>query len=140
MQFRQLIQSDIEYMAQHALVGRESWKNQSGEAQYNFTLEHEGKILGIGGFIMVGKTCAISWFDMTEDAKEHIITSYRVLKEWADIFCKDHGIQRLMAFVRTGYEAGVRTCEHLGYRFENRMPKYEDGQPFDLFVKFFDGV
>ena len=137
MKLQKLEQYHIEYMKEHGLH-KDRWKDMSGDAQYNYALEHEGDTLGMGGFIMVGQTCAITWFDMSEKAQEHLIDSFRTLKTWTETFCADHGIKRVMAFVETGFEAGVRTVEHLGYHFESRMPKYEDDRPFDIWVKFFE--
>lgn len=138
MNFRQLQESDIAFMAEHAMFDKSHWKKPEGEIAYNYTLEHEGKVLAIGGFVMIGKTCAIPWFDLSEFAKENIIITYRVIAEWSENFCREKGVKRMMAFVEVGFEAGARFCEHQRFHIEHRMPKYEDDKPFDMWVKFIE--
>ena len=82
MNFRQLQESDIAFMAEYSLYGKEHWKAMSGQTEYNHCLEHEGRILCVGGFKMINNFTAYGWFDMSEFAKDHIITTYRAIKEW----------------------------------------------------------
>ncbi|MDD5459418.1 MAG: hypothetical protein PHF37_08515, partial [Phycisphaerae bacterium] len=110
------------------------------EDTFCWTLEHEEKVLGIGGIKMVNNTTAICWFDLSKYAGEHIVVCYRVIKEWIPIVCKEKKIRRLEAYVKAGFEAGVRTVEHLNFDFEHRKKKYIGDIAADCYVRFFDEI
>jgi RimJ/RimL family protein N-acetyltransferase len=137
MNFRQLTQPDIDFMKENSL-DPDFYKECPEEDTFCWTVEHEEKVLGIGGIKMVNNTTAICWFDLSKYAREHILACYRVIKEWIPIVCEEKKIRRLEAYVKAGFEAGVRTMEHLDFEFECRKRNYVGDVPADLFVKFFD--
>ena len=134
MKFREAIQSDIEYMADHT-VSRGCFKDQPEMLDYVYTLEHEGKILAVGGMKLVNPTVAWAWVDLSDNSKDNIRTVYRTMKEWLDTMMKDHGIHRLMAAVECDFEDAVRTAEHLGFSKEFKMSSWKDGKPAYMYVK-----
>ena len=148
MEFRQLIKSDIEYMKEHSTKDA-FYKEMPAQADFDYALDHNGDILGIGGFRMINNTTAYCWFDLSDKSKEHTIACFRCIKEWIDGytfdgkyhpgFCETMGILRLEAYVKVGFEEGVRTIEHLGFSYEHRMLKFIGQEPADLYVRFFDG-
>lgn len=134
MKFRELQKKDLKYMEKHSQYG-ELLKTVPSRAEYSYTLEHSDSVLCIGGFIMVTPATYWAWFAFSDKSKDHIISIYRVLKEWSEIFCKDNKVRRLMAFIEVGKEEAVRTAEHLGFRFECRMSNFLGDQPADLYSR-----
>ena len=80
MIFREATQEDLEYMAEHS-INRTVDRKQMERVDYIFTLEHDGNILGIGGFRMIIPTTAWVWVDLSEYGVKHLRDSYRVMQE-----------------------------------------------------------
>ena len=121
MQFRESTQEDFDYLADHT-ISRGILKRQPAQVDYYYTLEHEGIPLGIGGFRLINLTTAWAWIDLSDEAKKHIRIVYRTIKEWADIFVKEHKLKRLQAYVETDFPEAIRVAEHLGFRKEFDKP------------------
>jgi RimJ/RimL family protein N-acetyltransferase len=138
MNFRKTTQEDIDFVANHS-VSRGISKYQPECIDYYFTLEHEGKPLGIGGFRLINLTTAWCFVDMTDLAHNHIRDCYRVIKEWIDIFVKEHGIKRLQAYVEVSFPEAIRMVTHLGFHKESTMQNFVNNEPAYLYVRFFDG-
>lgn len=123
MKFRETTQEDLDFVADNS-ISRGIQKRQPEQIDYCFTLEHEGGVLGIGGFRLINTTTAWAWLDMTHLAGSHIIVCYRVIKEWTDLFVKEHGIKRLQAYVEVDFEEAIRTVKHLGFEEESIMKNF----------------
>lgn len=136
MQFRETTQKDMEFVADHS-VSRGIAKHQPERIDYCYTLEHEGKVLGIGGFRLINLATAWCWCDLTDCAGGHIIVGYRVLKEWMDIFVKEHGIKRLQTYVEHDFSEAIRMVEHLGFKKESVMRKFVGDKDAYLYVRIF---
>jgi RimJ/RimL family protein N-acetyltransferase len=139
MNFRQLQEADIQFMADNSLFSREHWKSMCGQLEFNYALEHNGNVLGIGGLKMINNHTAYGWFDMSIHAKNHVIICYRVIKEWLQISCKELGIRRLEAYVEADFEAGQRTVEHLGFTYEYTAKNFFGDKPGKIYSICFDG-
>jgi hypothetical protein len=137
MNFRQLEQRDLDFVAEHSL-NQDVFKSQPEVYEHNYTLEHNGRILVIGGIKMLNKTTAIAWCNLTVFALDHVIETYRCMKTWTDEMCRTLGIHRLEANVEVGFQAGEVTVKHLGFDFEFRMKDYNDGKPADRYVKYYE--
>jgi RimJ/RimL family protein N-acetyltransferase len=136
MEFRQLTEKDISFMKENSL-DTVFYKECPEEDAFCWALEYGEKVLVIGGMKMVNNTTAIGWFDLSRYAEEHISLCYRVIKEWLPTMCKEKKIRRLEAYIKAGFEAGVRTVEHLGFEFESRKRNYIGDIPADLYVRYF---
>lgn len=136
MEFRETTQKDLDFVANHS-VSRGILKRQPECIDYCYTLEHKGKVLGIGGFRLINLTTAWCWTDLTYLAGEHIIVGYRILNEWIDIFVKEHGIKRLQAYVECNFKEAIRMVKHLGFHYESTMPNFVGNQPAYMYVKLF---
>jgi hypothetical protein len=134
MNFRESTQEDMEYMASHS-IGRGISKYQPVCTSYTYTLEHDGAPLGIGGFQLVNLTTAWCWFDMSDLSREHTITCYRTIKEWMDIWVKEHGVKRLQAYVECDFDEAIRTVQHLGFKKESIMHSFIDDKPAFMYVR-----
>lgn len=134
MQFKETTQEDLDFVAEHS-VSRGIQKQCPEQIDYCYTLEHEGKPLGIGGFRLINTTTAWCWFDMTDLAGKHIVVCYRVIKEWADIFIKEHGIKRLQAYVECDFPEAIRMVQHLGFELESRMKNFMGNKDAFLFTR-----
>ncbi len=136
MIFRETTQEDLAFVADHS-VSRGIAKHQPECIDYMYTLEHEGKPLGIGGFRLINLTTAWCWVDQCDLAGEHITTFYRTMKEWLDIFAKEHKIKRAQAYIETDFEQAIRLVQHLGFEYESTMQNFVGNQPAYLYVKFY---
>lgn len=138
MEFRELKQEDIDAVKDDS-ISRGILSKQPEIIDFGYTLEHEGKVLGIGGIRFINMTTAWAWVDLTHYAGEHIITVYRVIKEWMELLAKDKGIKRLQAYIETDFEEAIRLVKHLGFHYEYTMPNFVGNKPTRMFVRFFDG-
>lgn len=136
MKFRETIQEDIDFVANHS-ISRGIAKHQPEYIDYCYTLEHEGKPLGIGGFRLINETTAWCWVDMTDLAGSHITTCYRVIKEWIDKFVKEHKIKRLQAYVEMDFTEAIRIVKHLGFEWESDMKKFVGNKDAFMYVRIF---
>lgn len=134
MEFRETTQADLEYVADHS-VSRGIQKYQPEQVDYCYTLEHEGQVLGIGGFRLINLTTAWCWVDITHLAKNHIIVCYRVVKEWMDIFVKEHNLKRLQAYIEMDFPQAVRMAQHLGFKKESIMKNFIGDKDAFMYVK-----
>jgi len=136
MKFRETTQEDIDFVADHS-VSRGIAKRQPECIDYCYTLEHEGKPLGIGGFRLINLTTAWCWVDITDLAGSHITVGYRTIREWIDIFAKEHGIKRLQAYVECDFTEAIRMVKHLGFEYESTMPCFVGDKSAEMFVRIF---
>ena len=123
MRFREAIQDDYEYMADHS-VSRGILKVQPEQIEYCYALEHKGKLLGIGGIRLINNVTAWCWIDLTVDAGSHIIIVYRVIQEWMLELVKEKGIKRLQAYIETDFPEAIRMAKHLGFEWESDMVSF----------------
>lgn len=114
---------DYEYLKDHS-ISKGIFKNTPEIIDYNFSLEHEGLLLGSGGFRLINHTTAWCWLDMTDHASDHIQTIYRTLKEWIDIFVKDKKIKRLQAYIDPDFPEAINMVQHLGFERESNLEKF----------------
>ena len=136
MKFRETTQEDLDFVANHS-VSRGILKRQPECIDYCFTLEHEGKPLGIGGFRFINTTTAWAWLDMTDLAGEYIIVAYRIIKEWMEIFVKEHGIKRLQAYVELDFPEAIRMAQHLGFEKEGIMKNFIGDKDASMYSRIF---
>lgn len=136
MKFREMIQSDIDFVANNS-ISRGMFSKQPEVIDYSYCLEHEGNILAIGGIRLITPTVAWLWIDLTHYAASHTLTVYRVLKEYLDIVTKNNGIKRGQAYVEADFEEAIRLVAHLGFHRESTMEKFVNEKPAYLYVKFF---
>ena len=136
MNFRETTKEDLDFVADNS-VSRGISKRQPERIEYSYTLEHEGKVLGIGAFRLINATTAWIWCDITHLAANHMIVVYRVMKEWTEIFVKEHGIRRLQAYIELDFPEAIRMITHLGYHRESIMKHFIEDKDAYLYVRFF---
>ena len=134
MQFRETTQEDLDFVANHS-VSRGIQKRCPEQIDYSFTFEHQGEVLGVGGFRFINTTTAWAWLDMTDLAGSHIISCYRGIKEWIDKFVKDHNIRRLQAYVEMDFVEAIRMVQHLGFKKESIMYNFMGDKDAFMYVK-----
>lgn len=139
MDFRELKQEDIEQLKGKS-ISKGILREQPETIDYSYCLEHEGKVLAIGGVRMINTTTAWGWVDISKESEGFIINVYRVIKEWMEILCKKKGITRLQAYVECDFLKAVRMVKHLGFHQENIMPCFVGRKSAYLYVHFFDEV
>lgn len=136
MIFRETTQDDMDYMKDNS-VSRGIMKYQPEFIDYCYSLEHDGKLLGIGGIRMINTSTAWCWIDMTEDAKNHIITVYRVIREWMIELVRQHKLKRLQAYIEPDFPEAIRMAQHLGFEKESILKDFmPDGNAL-MYVRFF---
>lgn len=138
MKFRELKQEDIDAVKGNS-ISRGILSKQPEVIDFSYTLEHNGKVLGIGGIRLINLTTCWLWVDMSKYAKEHIKTCYRVISEWLEILMKDKGIIRAQCYIEEDFEEAMRLVKHLGLHYEFTMPNFVGNKPACMFVRFFDG-
>lgn len=136
MKFREMTDSDVAFVANNS-ISRGIFHKQPETTDYSYCLEHEGKILGIGGVRLITPTVAWLWIDATYYMREYVLTSYKVIREWIEILAKDKGIKRGQAYVDCSFPEAIRLVEHLGLHRESTMEKFIGDEPAYLYVKFF---
>ena len=134
MNFRISKLEDFEYMAQHSTNKTE--RKRIDRVDYDYTLEHEGRVLGMGGFSMILPETYWCWIDLTPEAEDHILTTYRVTKEWINQFADKMEIKRLQAFVRND-ERHIRLVNHLGFQREFLMKNFYANEDAYMYRKLF---
>lgn len=137
MQFREMIQSDVVFVAKHS-ISRSIFSKEPAVTDYSYCLEDNETILGVGGIRLINLTTAWAWLDITKFAEKHVIVFYRVIKDWMEFLCRQHKIRRLQIYVETDFPKAVKMAEHLGFHREHIMPKFIDDKPAYLYVQFFD--
>ena len=134
MNFRETTQEDLEYTANHS-ISRGIQKQCPEQTDYCFTLEHKGLPLGVGGVRFINLTTAWCWVDLTDISGNHIIVVYRTIKEWLNIFAKEHGIKRLQAYIECDFPEAIRMAEHLGFKKESTMKNFLSDGDAIMFVR-----
>ncbi len=134
MEFRETTTEDLVFVANHS-VSRGLQKQQPEQIDYCYTLEHEGKVLGVGGFRLINLTTAWCWTDWSDLTEGHIITVYRIVKEWIDLFAKEHNLKRLQAYVECDFPEAERMVKHLGFKWESNMKNFMGDKDASMYVR-----
>jgi len=130
MIFREMTKKDVEFMKDHS-ASRGILNKQPKITDFCYTLEHEGKVLGIGGIRLITLTTAWCWVDISDCAKGHIIVGYRTIKEWLNKLVEEKGIKRLQAYIEPDFPEALRMIKHLGFRYESTMKNFlPDGDAY----------
>jgi hypothetical protein len=148
MNFRQINPEDIEFVKVHG-IHKGIPKIQPDHIDYKYCLEHDGKVMCIGGIKMINIHTAIGWFALTCYSGEHIIQVFRTWREfiegfrgadgvWNQGICGVMGVRCLMAFVDVGFEEGERSVLHLGFEKQCRVRNFSGDTPADLWVRTFE--
>lgn len=98
-------------------------------------LELDGKLLVIGGFIIITPCTAWVWTEITQEGIEHINLTYRTIREWMENNAKIHGIRRLQAYVLESFPEAQRFCSHLGFTVESIMKDFVPDGNARLYVR-----
>ena len=101
-----------------------------------YTLEHNGEILGVGGFRMIVPETAWCWVDFSAYGVKHIRDTYRVTRDWIDGWAEKTGVKRLQAFVKDS-EKEMRLVNHLGFEQESRMKNFYGDDDAFLYARIF---
>jgi RimJ/RimL family protein N-acetyltransferase len=139
MELVELEQSDIDYLRDHS-VSRGIFGKLPERTEWSYALRHEGETICAGGVILLTHTTAWIWADLSDKAYGHMISTYRLMRDWLDVLARNHGIKRMQAYTLVGFEEAERTIEHLGFTRESRMRNFVDDQPADMWVKLYDEV
>lgn len=116
-----MTEADLKFITENALYPFDPKNDKSDNACYEFVLDHGDYIIGGGGFRAITETTAEGWIALTTYVGDHVVPAYRVINEWLEIWCKNHNIHRVQAWVKAGFEEGKRTLRHLGFTEEFKM-------------------
>jgi RimJ/RimL family protein N-acetyltransferase len=134
MIFREATEEDLSYISFNS-ASRGIQKQCPEQIDYLYTLEHENEPLGVGGFRLINLTTAWCWVDLSEKGHNHVIKTYRTIKEWIDTFAKAHKIRRLQAYVEEDFPQAIRMVEHLGFERESVMKNFIDDKSCYMYVR-----
>ena len=126
MRLRELKPDDLEYLKEHS-ISRGIQKHHPGHVDFYYTLEdEEAGILAIGGICLINLTTAWCWLDMTDLMVGRIVSGYRIIRDWLDIFVESNNIRRLQAYVECDFKEAISLVEHLGFERESTMKSFTD--------------
>jgi len=134
MIFREMTQEDIDFVKDHS-ASRGIFNKMPQQIEFCYALEHEDKILAIGGITLINLTTAWCWLDMTCYAGNHIIVVYRVVKEWLNKLAEDKKLKRLQCYVEPDFPEAIRMVKHLGFKYEYPMPSFIGDKPALMFAR-----
>ena len=134
MDFREMTAEDAAFVAEHS-ISRGVFAKQEARTEWSYTLEDNGKVLGVGGIIMLTPTTAWAWLDITEYAMTRIKTCYRVISDWMMVLAKSKGIRRLQAYIDPSFPQAVRLAEHLNFHRESTMKNFLGDKDADMYVR-----
>jgi len=138
MKFREMTESDIEFMAVHS-ASKGIFDKMPSQIAYAYAVEQDGVVLGVGGIQLINSVTAWVWVDISEYGRTMMKSGYRIIKEWLDELIKIHKLKRLQAYVRLDFPEAIRMIEHLGFKIECVMKKFtDDGKDAFLYVKFME--
>lgn len=92
-----------------------------------------GKPVIIAGMIQPHEHIGMLWAVLEKDCKDHLFSATRhvqgQLSKWK--------VPRMETAIRTGFKAGRRWAEILGFSYEGTMKKYDmDGGSCDLYARY----
>ena len=131
MNFREMTQSDLDYVKDNSL-SRGILNKQPDVIDFAYTLEDGGRVLGIGGIRLINMTTAWAWVDLTEI----VPAGFFAMQDKLDSLCKEHNIKRLQAYVECDFPKAIRTIEYLGFERESVMKNFVDDRDAFLYVRF----
>lgn len=134
MEFRETTPADRDFVGKHS-ASRGIFHKQPEVFEFCYTLEHEGKILGVGGLRLITPQVAWAHVDMTTFARPRIKTCYRVIGDVITNCARDNGVRRVQAYVDLDFPEGIRMAQHLGFKKESTMANFIDGRPAGLYVR-----
>ncbi len=135
MQLRFTTVTDIEFAAAHS-VSRTIFNDLPGQRTWTYTLDDDGRVLGVGGVELITPNAAWAWIDMTDEVTHRDWYSvYRIINEWMEKICKDLGITRLQSYVECDFEIAIRFIEHMGFERESVMKNFVGDRDAFMYVK-----
>jgi len=139
MEFRRATEADRRAVAEKS-ASRGCFGREPDIIDQVYALEHEGKVLAVGGLKIMNPTSAFCWMDLATEAKQHhMVFLYRLLRDFIDGVMEEHKIRRLMAVVEADFEEGIRLAEHLGFLQEFLMDDWIDGKAAWMYVRYGKG-
>ena len=134
MIFREAVQEDLDYLADNS-ISRGVQKHAPEQVSYIYSLEHNGKLLGAGGFQLINLHTAWCWVDMSHEARNYIVSSYKTIKEQIESFMIEHNIKRLQAYVECDFPEAIRMVSHLGFHKESIMKNFVGDNDAYMYVR-----
>jgi hypothetical protein len=123
MRLRDATPSDIEFVETHpAFPGY--YVKEPMQSAYCVALEQDGNVVAVGGLLLVTKTCAWVWCEVTTFAADNKIELVRNMRNYLDMMVMDLGISRLQAWIDPEREEAIRLVQHLGFVEEYEMKNF----------------
>lgn len=101
----------------------------------SFTLEDQGKVVGVFGFVEGGGGRGIVFSFISRDAGPYMLKMARKLKHLIDDGMSKTNIERLEITVLESFDHGKRFAELLGFECEGVMRKYYKGKDYKLYAR-----
>lgn len=134
MRFRDADLNDIQYFAEHS-TNKTVDRNAPERVDYVYVLEDDVPI-GMGGFSQIVPSTYWCFIDLAPEAGERLLTAYRCIKEWMELFVEKMNVRRLQAFVRD-VPSHVRLVEHLGFEKESVMKNFYGNEDAFMYRRIF---
>lgn len=104
-------------------------------ADTSFTVENNGAVLGVFGFVEIYKGRGAVFSFISKHASKEMLPLVRRLKAMIDEGMAKTGLERLEMSVLEGFEHGDRFAKLLGFEFEGVMRKYYKGRNYKLYAR-----
>lgn len=135
MLFREATTTDVAAAAQDSIS--RAFKETVPALNLNWVLEHEGRILAVGGIKLFSPGTAWVWMNYTTYALPHMKEVYRRTKKQLDKLIVEHKLRRTMAVIKADFPEAIRMIRHLGFQQESVMARFwSDSLDGLLFVRF----
>lgn len=124
---RNLEPGDLEYVRDNPLEGAVKNYPKMTPTPPAFTAEFEGKIVGVGGMIILWEGVGEMWLMLTAECKREGIfgiMAFNIIKDTVDKLIREHKMRRVQCTVRVDFPKARKMVEALGFRQEGIMLEY----------------
>lgn len=127
IKIRDLQNGDIEYVRENPLEGAVKNYPKMTPTPPAFTAEFEGKIVGVGGMIILWEGVGEMWLMLTADCKREGvfgIMAFETIRNKVNELIVEYKMRRVQCTVRIDFPKAKRMVEALGFRQEGIMLEY----------------
>jgi hypothetical protein len=142
IKIRELQDGDMDYVRENPLEGAVKNYPKLFPTPPAYTAEYEGKIVGIGGMVVLWEGVGEMWLMLTADSKRegvYGIMVYQAIKNKVDELIKEYNMRRVQCTVRTDFNKARKMVETLGFQLEGLMRSYcPDGADVWMYARIIE--
>ena len=124
-EIRKLQEGDIEYVRKNPLEEAvKRYPDLPTPEENCYTGLVDGKIMGVGGVIVLWEGVGEAWLILSKDILEMKIATYLCIKEMVERMISECNLRRIQAVIRTDYPQAIKMIEALGFKREGLLEEY----------------